>query len=211
MNASRGKLVTFSAVATGLIVLGAAVAQKDRLLEQWYLYRLERANEKENAEEARRAIAGLGEVGRETALIKLFDLIDRDPIQKACDQACEEISDRIRETRLFMVVTKYTRDSEHHPRSRVEVAMVPFNLRYHLNQSREIAEAKEAAVANFSELLDSEDETASLIAAACFNDLGESHLANLSNAARETVKTEKQRAIKLLRARRVTDRLASPP
>jgi hypothetical protein len=213
MRASRAKLVTFSAVAAGLVVLGAAllvaVMEKDRILERWYLYRLERADSKLDAEDAVRAIAGLSDVASETAIVKLLDRGDPYPHHHAeALRAFErKVIDRIGETRFLAVVAKYIRDSARDVRTRANLALVPFNHRYHLNLSREITEAKEAAIATCSELLDSGNETASLIAAAFFNDLGESHLDNLSNAARETVKTEKQRAIKLLRARRVTEGL----
>ena len=72
MRAPRAKMVTFSAVAAGIVVLGAAVVtQKDRLLERWYLYRLERA---EDTEARCRAILELMVLRSEPAAPRLCEL-----------------------------------------------------------------------------------------------------------------------------------------
>jgi len=217
MSASRTKLVTFSAVAAGIVVLGAAaVVEKDRIFERWYLYQLERAESKQAAfkedseqpletEEGERAIAGLGEVGSETALVKLLDFngsekteLDQFLVHLSIpDMAIDKICDRIGEARFLAVVTQYVRDSAHDAGARARVATVPFEFR-DFDKSLEITEAKEAAIAILSEMLDSEDNTASLTAAGFFESLSldEARLDELSNAA----KHKARKVIERLRA-----------
>ena len=70
MRAAPKLVVALSAVVAA-VGLGAVVVQKDRILERWYLYQLERGEEKKDEEQIKRAVAGLGEVGGEAALMKL--------------------------------------------------------------------------------------------------------------------------------------------
>jgi hypothetical protein len=214
MSASRPKIVTLSTVAAGIVVLGAAVAHKDRLLERWYLYQLQRADSKQDAEGAGRAIVGLSEEGSETALVKLLDRAstsEGSPVADALEEACEKISDRIGDVRFIAFVTKYIRDSAHDARTRAHLAILPFDSRLNLNQSREFAEAREAAIATYSELLDSKDETASLSAARFFLCHDQAQLDKLSNAAKEIFKKKAKRAIECIRGESSTAvRSASP-
>jgi hypothetical protein len=68
MSASRAKMVTFSAVAAGIVVLGAmALVEKDRVVEQWYLYKFARGDRDGHVYE------GLAKFGGESALFTLIE------------------------------------------------------------------------------------------------------------------------------------------
>src|SRR2546428_4218882 len=125
----RGKLLALSTVAVGLVVLvGAGILSKDRILEKWYLRQLKRGDEKARDD----ALVELAKVGSEESLLEIteaYDVMRFTPVWAVGERSglagevVRQISERIGDSREMVAKLRYMGGPGGQQKTRVSFAL----------------------------------------------------------------------------------------
>jgi len=127
----RDKAIALSTVTLGLVVLVATgILSRDRILEKWYLHKLETGD----PEEKERALEMLAKVGSEESYLRMIEYVSGDvPVtgnpsplatrkMLGCLKAVQEIGIRIGNSRKRAAILWYMKDPRGQERTRVAFA-----------------------------------------------------------------------------------------